>query len=54
MGEWGCLGHGVHWDTAILSYLFVFLCVCFRSNQQRGHLETAPPFTVPCEGREAW
>ena len=23
MGEWGCLGHGVHWDTAILSYLFV-------------------------------
>ena len=21
--------------------------------QQRGHLETAPPFTVPCEGREA-
>ena len=21
--------------------------------QQRGHLETAPPFTVPCGGREA-
>ena len=51
MGEWGCLGHGVHWDTAILSYLFFFVCVCFRSNQQRGHLETAPPFTVPCQAR---
>ena len=23
------------------------------SHRQRGHLETAPPFTVPCEGREA-
>ena len=23
------------------------------SYRQRGHLETAPPFTVPCEGREA-
>ena len=22
-------------------------------HQQRGHLETAPPFTVPCEEREA-
>ena len=21
------------------------------SHQQRGHLETATPFTVPCEGR---
>ena len=21
------------------------------SHRQRGHLETAPPFTVPCEGR---
>ena len=28
--------------------------VCFvTSLQQRGHLEMAPPFTVPCEGREA-
>ena len=27
--------------------------LCFTSNQQRGHLEMAPPFTVPCEGREA-
>ena len=23
------------------------------SHRQRGHLETAPPFTVPCEGHEA-
>ena len=28
-------------------------CLCFTSLQQRGHLEKAPPFTVPCEGREA-
>ena len=27
-------------------------CV-FTSHRQRGHLETAPPFTVPCEGLEA-
>ena len=27
--------------------------LCLTSHQQRGHLETAPPFTVPCEGREA-
>ena len=25
----------------------------FTSHRQRGHLETAPPFPVPCEGREA-
>ena len=29
------------------------LCLCFTSPQQRGYLETAPPFTVPCEGRAA-
>ena len=29
------------------------LCLLFTSHRQRGHLETAPPFTVPCEGREA-
>ena len=27
--------------------------LCFTSHQQQGHLETAPPFTVPCEGHEA-
>ena len=26
---------------------------CFTSHRQRGHLETAPPFAVPYEGREA-
>ena len=26
--------------------------LCFTSHRQRCHLETAPPFTVPCEGRE--
>ena len=26
--------------------------LCLTSHRQRGHLETAPPFTVPCEGRE--
>ena len=27
--------------------------LCLTSHRQRDHLETAPPFTVPCEGREA-
>ena len=27
--------------------------LCLTSHRQRGHLETAPSFTVPCEGREA-
>ena len=27
--------------------------LCFKSHRQRGHLETASPFTVPCEGLEA-
>ena len=27
--------------------------LCLTSHRQRGHLETAPPFTVPCEGRGA-
>ena len=27
--------------------------LCLTSHRQRGHLETAPPFTVPCEVREA-
>ena len=31
----------------------MFVCLCFVSLQQRGHLEMAPPFTVPCEGCEA-
>ena len=27
--------------------------LCFTSHRQQGHLETAPPFTVPCKGCEA-
>ena len=27
--------------------------LCLTSHRLRGHLESAPPFTVPCEGREA-
>ena len=27
--------------------------LCLMSHRQRGHLETAHPFTVPCEGRKA-
>ena len=27
--------------------------LCFTSRRQRGHLETAPTFTLPCEGHEA-
>ena len=27
--------------------------LCFMSHRQLGHLETAPPFTVPCEVHEA-
>ena len=27
--------------------------LCFTSHGQRGHLEMAPPFAVPCEGCEA-
>ena len=26
-----------------------FVCMCFTSHRQRGHLEPATPFTVPCE-----
>ena len=27
--------------------------LCFTFHRQRGHLEMTPPFTVPCDGREA-
>ena len=30
-----------------------FGLLCLASHRQRGHLEMAPPFTVPCEGCEA-
>ena len=35
----------------IMNWLVGWLCL--MSHRQRGHLEMAPPFTVPCEGREA-
>ena len=39
----------------VQSYSYcLFVCLCLTSHRQRGHSETAPPFTVPCEGREAW
>ena len=31
----------------------MFVCLCFTSLQQRGYLETASPFTVPCKGSAA-
>ena len=34
-----------------ISWLVGWLCL--TSHRQRDHIETAPPFTVPCEGREA-
>ena len=34
-------------------FVGLFVCLCLTSHRQRGHLETATPFTVPCEGREA-
>ena len=34
------------------SHIYLFVCVLRPFNS--GHLETAPPFTVPCKGREAW
>ena len=44
--------------SEIIPHLRVYCCgmvgwLCFMSLRQRGHLETAPPFTVPCEGHEA-
>ena len=33
--------------------LFEVCWLCLTSHRQRGHLETVPPFTVPCEGRES-
>ena len=42
-----------HSDRTLERYMkswFVFGLLWFRSHRQRGHLETAPQFTVPCEG----
>ena len=31
----------------------VCVCLCLTSHRQSGHSQTAPPFNVPCKGREA-
>ena len=43
------------YDTAVVESIVPskLVCLCFTFHRQRGHLETAPPFTVTCEGREA-
>ena len=41
----------VSFQAMLVAFLVGWLY--FTSHRQRGHLETAPPFTVPCEGREA-
>ena len=38
----------------ILCFGYFVGYLCFTSHRQRGQLETAPPFTVPYKGREAW
>ena len=38
-------------STVMVGWLVGWLC--FTSHRQRGHLGTAPLFTVPCEGRYA-
>ena len=36
-----------------IMYIFLVGWLFFTPHRHRGHLETAPPFTVPCGGREA-
>ena len=46
----------LRWEVTASQYSYMSTNVgwlCLTSHRQRGHLETAPPFTVPCEGREA-
>ena len=38
---------------ALRCYTMLFVWLCLASHPQRGYLETAPPFTVPWDGREA-
>ena len=44
-------GAEVRTETWEIGWLFGWLCL--TSHQQQDHLETAPPFTVPCGGHEA-
>ena len=49
--------HGYHFamfgSFPIKTFVCLLVCLRFTSLQQRGHLETAPPFTVHYKGREA-
>ena len=43
-----------HTSTRVTIHRCIFFgWLCLMSHRQRGHLQTAPPFTVPCEGCEA-
>ena len=53
-----CCSLDISSDISITNTLYYFSMtvvgwLCFMSHRQRGHLETALQFTVPCEGRVA-
>ena len=48
------LGRKLTGTTKRDSYIKVVGWLCLASHRQRCHLETAPPFIVPCEGRECF
>ena len=52
MGK-GLIGTLFKYSNVLVSLCCLVGWLCLTSHRQRGHLETAPPFTVPCEGREA-
>ena len=45
------MNNPIEFKEDVVGWLVGWLCL--TSHRQLGHLETAPPFTVPCEGREA-
>ena len=45
--------HILLFEDLLSNVLYLVGWLCLTSHRQRGHLEMAPPFTVPCEGREA-
>ena len=47
------LDASLHFDGVKQDVAMALDLVGLMSHRQRGYLETAPPFTVPCEGREA-
>ena len=52
---WKILYDIIPWCVCVYIYIYIWLVgwLCLTSHRQRGHLETVPPFTVPCEGCEA-